>query len=475
MAEYKTPGVYIEEIPHLPPSIASVPTAIPAFIGYTQKAPPEKDPGSTISKPVKINSIFQYELYYGKTILETDISVNIDLRQSSNPFTITKAVNKPVYHMYYQLQMFFANGGGDCYIVSLGGLTDGTNILAADFLVGLKEIEKIRDVTLISMPDAVSLSSADYYSLHHEAIDQCVDLQDRFTVLDVWEDDSPVAAGNPPHDNIATMRNATISTQIEDRKYAAVYYPRIYAQIDYLIDETKTKVTVIDVKGTTVVDGKFLADVKQGFNNYYSMALGAIADFNILLPVSPSVLGVYATVDDTRGVWKAPANVGLSQALKPELDITNHDQESLNVDAQDGKSINVIRSFPGRGSAIIWGARTLLGNDNEWRYVSVRRFFIMVEQSVKNATEQFVFEPNDEHTWLRLKSMIEIFLTQQWKGGALMGSSTKEAFFVHIGLGQTMTEEDIWAGRLIIQIGLAAVRPAEFIILQFMHKMLSEV
>lgn len=475
MAEYKTPGVYIEEIPHLPPSIASVPTAIPAFIGYTQKAPPEKDPGSTISKPVKINSIFQYELYYGKTVLESDISVSIDLRQSSNPFTITKTVNKPVYHMYYQLQMFFANGGGDCYIVSVGNLTDGTNILAANFLTGLEEIKKIRDVTLISMPDAVSLSAADYYSLHHEAIDQCVDLQDRFTVLDVWEDDTPVAAGNPPHDNIATMRNATISTQIEDRKYAAVYYPRIYAQIDYLIDETKTKVTVIDVKGTTVVDGKFLSDVKQGFNNYYSMALGAIADFNVLLPVSPSVLGVYATVDDTRGVWKAPANVGLSQALKPELDITNHDQESLNVDAQDGKSINVIRSFPGRGSAIIWGARTLLGNDNEWRYVSVRRFFIMVEQSVKNATEQFVFEPNDEHTWLRLKSMIEIFLTQQWKAGALMGATTKEAYFVHIGLGQTMTEEDIWAGRLIIQIGLAAVRPAEFIILQFMHKMLSEV
>jgi phage tail sheath protein FI len=98
----------------------------------------------------------------------------------------------------------------------------------------------------------------------------------------------------------------------------------------------------------------------------------------------------------------------------------------------------------------------------------------MVETSVKNAAEQFVFEPNDENTWTRIKAMIENYLTQQWKAGALMGTSTKEAFFVHIGLGQTMTELDIWEGRMIIQIGMAAVRPAEFIILQFMHKMLSE-
>ena len=147
---------------------------------------------------------------------------------------------------------------------------------------------------------------------------------------------------------------------------------------------------------------------------------------------------------------------------------------NLNVDTTAGKSINVIRSFPGRGPAIVWGARTLAGNDNEWRYVPVRRFFSMVEESVKNATEQFVFEPNDRNTWVRVKSMIENYLTQQWKAGALMGASTKEAFFVHIGLGETMTELDIWEGRMIVEIGMAVVRPAEFIILRFMHKMLAE-
>jgi phage tail sheath protein FI len=194
----------------------------------------------------------------------------------------------------------------------------------------------------------------------------------------------------------------------------------------------------------------------------------------MLLPPSAAMAGIYAKTDDLRGVWKAPANVNVDNAIRPQYLVTSKQQEELNVDAQSGKSINVIRKFEGRGPAIVWGARTLAGNDNEWRYISVRRFFIMVEESTKNATEQFVFEPNDRNTWVRVKSMITNYLTQQWKAGALMGTTEKEAFFVHVGLGETMTELDIWEGRMIIEIGMAVVRPAEFIILRFMHKMLSE-
>jgi len=194
----------------------------------------------------------------------------------------------------------------------------------------------------------------------------------------------------------------------------------------------------------------------------------------MLLPPSSAIVGIYAQVDNARGVWKAPANVNIVNAIEPQYLITNAEQENLNVDPVDGKSINVIRKFEGRGPAIVWGARTLAGNDNEWRYIPVRRYFNMVEESVKNATEQFVFEPNDENTWVRVKSMIANYLTQQWKAGALMGASTKEAFFVHVGLGETMTELDLWEGRMIVEIGMAVVRPAEFIILRFMHKMLQE-
>ena len=188
-----------------------------------------------------------------------------------------------------------------------------------------------------------------------------------------------------------------------------------------------------------------------------------------LLPPSGAIAGVYAATDRTRGVWKAPANVSLRGVVAPACKLTDLDQETLNIHST-GKSVNAIRAFTGKG-ILVWGARTLAGNDNEWRYINVRRFFTFVEESAKKATEPFVFESNDANTWIRIRAMIENFLTLQWRQGALAGSTTKDAFFVKVGLGETMTAQDILEGRLIVEIGMAAVRPAEFIILRFSHKM----
>jgi phage tail sheath protein FI len=156
----------------------------------------------------------------------------------------------------------------------------------------------------------------------------------------------------------------------------------------------------------------------------------------------------------------------------PNTDIDHFEQEDLNVDVVAGKSINAIRSFIGKGT-LIWGARTLAGNDNEWRYVPVRRLFNMVEESIQKGTAFAVFEPNTPFTWLKVSSMISSYLEGLWKQGALFGTSPEEAFFVNIGLGQTMTENDILNGRMNVEIGIAAVRPAEFIILTFSHKSIS--
>lgn len=188
-----------------------------------------------------------------------------------------------------------------------------------------------------------------------------------------------------------------------------------------------------------------------------------------LMPPSGAVAGVYANTDRSRGVWKAPANVSLRGVIAPAYKLTDQEQGSLNLH-DTGKSVNAIRAFTGKG-ILVWGARTLAGNDNEWRYVNVRRFFIYVEESTKKASEPFVFEANDANTWIRIRAMIENFLTLQWRQGALAGASTKEAFYVKVGLGETMTAQDILEGRLIVEIGMAAVRPAEFIILRFSHKM----
>ena len=203
----------------------------------------------------------------------------------------------------------------------------------------------------------------------------------------------------------------------------------------------------------------------------YKNIVKGINDKLAVLPPSGAVAGAYAFTDRTRGVWKAPANVSLSSVNGPSVKIDAKQQEDLNVDVNAGKSINAIRPFSGKGT-LIWGARTLAGNDNEWRYISVRRFFNMVEESVKKSTYWAVFEPNDANTWIKLKAMIENYLVQKWREGALQGVKPEHAFFVKVGLGETMTSQDILEGRMNVEIGMAVVRPAEFIILKFSHKMM---
>ena len=200
-------------------------------------------------------------------------------------------------------------------------------------------------------------------------------------------------------------------------------------------------------------------------NSTYANIITA-ANASILVPPSGAIAGIYAATDGTRGVWKAPANVSLNNVISPAVNIDDDMQGDLNIDTNAGKSINAIRAFTGKGT-LVWGARTLAGNDNNWRYVPVRRFFIMVEESVKLACFQFVFEPNVNITWLRLRAMIENYLTGLWRRGAITGTKPEQGFYVKVGLGVTMTQDDILNGRLIVEIGIAPVRPAEFIILRF--------
>lgn len=484
MKEPTIPGVYIKEIPNLPPSIVSVPTAIPAFIGYTATAT-EYVTDDLLLKPTMIDNIMEYQQYFGSANPDPGLSVSFstDSTGATTALAAVDSTKQSKFLLFYQLQLFFNNGGGQCYIVSVGHYpTDGSAgiINHSDLTAGLTAIQNIEDITLIVFPDSLGMDTyTDYYSLHNAAITQCVNLQNRFTVMDLYR--AKIAANNNQIDNstlgwntdVQKLRNqggfsGGIAGDVETVKYGAVYFPRLWTDIAFIYNEAH--VAINGVSGFTTMDA-----LKSPKNQLYNMAKDALANnLLMLLPASGAVVGVYAQVDDARGVWKAPANVNIADGIDLEVRIANSDQDNLNVDPVGGFSVNAIRYFPGRGSAIIWGARTLAGNDNEWRYVPVRRFFTMVEQSVKNACAQFVFEPNDMNTWVRVKAMISNYLTEQWKEGALMGATAKEAFYVYIGLGQTMTELDVWEGRMIVQIGMAAVRPAEFIILQFIQKMLSQ-
>ena len=242
----------------------------------------------------------------------------------------------------------------------------------------------------------------------------------------------------------------------ETSKISALYI-EIKSALDYIQSTAQSYLETYEAAAVEVIPA--LKNIKTALGGQY-----------ITLPPSAAIAGVYARVDSNRGVWKAPANTSLNSVVGVTELIDNDSQRDLNVDVVSGKSINVIRPFTGKG-IMVWGARTLAGNDNEWRYVPVRRFFNMVEESVKKATEQFVFEGNDANTWVKVRAMIENFLNLQWRAGALAGAKPNDAFYVRVGLGETMTAEDVLNGIMAIEIGMAIVRPAEFIILKFSHKM----
>ena len=370
--------------------------------------------------------------------------------------------------MYYALQAYFANGGGPCYIVSVGPMKEENLIILDRLQKGLKEIEKEDEVTLIVFPESQSLSDADYGTLLGNALDQCGKLQDRFVVMDMKVKDTDLSI----FDAAETFRDASLP--LDNLKYGACYTPNIETVFNYIYTPENVKVVTISSGDADSAEESTMNEKKPsqdggGDDIIYNLIKAALDQLPLVLPPSPLVVGQYARTDNARGVWKAPANVALNSVVKPTIKISMEDQENLNVHST-GKSINAIRAFTGKG-ILIWGARTLAGNDNEWRYVPVRRFFNMAEESIKKGTEAFVFEPNDANTWTRVKAMIDNFLTLQWRAGALQGIKPEHAFYVKVGLNETMTALDILEGRLIIEIGMAVVRPAEFIILRFSHKM----
>ncbi|MCD6066912.1 MAG: hypothetical protein K0S33_1738 [Bacteroidetes bacterium] len=635
MANYKTPGVYVEEISTLPPSVGQVPTAVPAFIGYTAEA---KRNGKTIlNTPTHITSMLDYISMFGGGPKINEITVTLAADNS-----VTDVAVDSLFYLYDSVRMYFANGGGECYIVSVGKYgekdADGKpvkiDITMDKLMEGLATLEKEDHPTILVCPDAMLLKKKDQaYSIQQAMLMQCNKMQDRVAVLDIYNG----FIDRKNEDVILDFRNGI---GVNHLKYGAAYYPwiqttlsnsfgfdniilkgdgntdikledlvddvaaiknlrlaladvvtidaytkhplgdkkqtnEVYSKVDDAVRNTKAELvhyattiktliqSVFDLKakglGNTLIDNEIrqkltfssalatvarsltaislgaelgVIDPKKDFTEFELEGVDPLAaykdlseaeavtkgrgalktifesmaavilsirkdsnsikenldqivyDTNVvyksivnevqkkvsLLPAAGAMAGIYAQVDSSRGVWKAPANVSLSSVSSPWVKLDNDQQEDLNVDVNAGKSINAIRAFTGKGT-LVWGARTLAGNDNEWRYISVRRFFNMVEKSVKLSTNWAVFESNDATTWIRVKAMIENYLTNLWQAGALAGASPDQAFFVNVGIGSTMSAVDILEGRMNIEIGMAVVRPAEFIILKFSHKL----
>lgn len=239
------------------------------------------------------------------------------------------------------------------------------------------------------------------------------------------------------------------------------------AKIQAALDKLNSQIIAAMSSAMSALENYVMEEENNLISNIplFSIIVSKLSQSMNTVPPSGAIAGIYAQTDATRGVWKAPANVSVNSIIGLTDDINDNDQESMNIH-ETGKSINAIRKFTGRGN-LVWGARTLAGNSNDWRYVNVRRLANMIEESVKKACMQFVFEPNVAQTWVNVKGMIENYLTTLWNDGALAGAKPEHAFFVAVGLNQTMSAQDILEGRMIVKIGYAPSRPAEFIILEF--------
>ncbi len=436
---YTAPDVYIEDVSgSLPPSVVPVATAIPVFIGYAGTEEPTEGDGV----PIKVASMVEFESKLGRG---GSVSASVTTTQNADDsISVAFAGDQedPKHILPYAIRLYFSNGGGRCHVISLGRLTDEFDIDLVE--AALTTLEAYDEPTLVLCPDAAWNSSQSAASFAELALAHCKKMGDRFALLDVVGE---------TFDEALTFRGNLGGTE-EQRMFGAAYFPFLETRIPLELDP-------IQVNGNPPELG----------SAEFSAAVSFLrAESTAHVPPSAAIAGVCASVDRNRGVWKAPANVELQRVTRPSVSVTQDQHGQLNVHPEGGRSVNVIRKFVGRGT-LVWGARTLLGNSNEFRYVNVRRYFNFVEESAKKATAHFMFEPNDKNTWVKVKSMISAFLTKQWREGALAGATPDDAFYVHVGLGETMSSDDVLNGLLIVEIGLAVVRPAEFIVLRFSHKL----
>jgi phage tail sheath protein FI len=513
-SSFKTPGVYIVEKNAFPNSVVEVATAVPAFVGWTERA--DNKGRSLHLTPWRITSMAEFRQYFGEAPTAGHVRFTLAPAGSSaaaddpaQPLWVRDAAPLTLgrtactlrqtggrYLLDLAMRWFFQNGGGPCYVVSAG--VYGEAVDAKALIAGIDTLEHEQEPTMLVVPDAVLLEQADCQRVQRQMVRHCgVTMKNRIAILDVWEGYRPRSEGA---DVVAAFRAGVGDTALS---YATAYYPWLHttvlqmqevshrnladvASLDTLIGCLRDEIpppdprsaqqradwlacvnqlrTVTDEAGVTALRKSLLA-----ISPSYKTFLAEMARRLNLQPPAAALAGVYTMVDNTRGVWKAPANVSLSGVIDPAVPLSSEQRDDLNV-TMDGKSVNAIRSFIGEG-VLVWGARTLDGNSLDWRYVNVRRTMIMLEESIRLAAGAYVFEPNQANTWMTVRSIIANFLTSVWKRGGLAGATPEDAFSVHVGLGETMTAEDILAGVMRVTVQVAMQRPAEFIEVTFQQQM----
>ena len=496
MPDYLYPGVYVEEVSSGSKPIESVATAIAAIIGNTY--------GGAENEPVFISSFKDYVDNFGQTAGSADMVGNY-------------------------VQAFYNNGGGSAYVISANVVkkakvslhdTDGKEILeisADDFGKESGDItislSKKMNETVATEVDAVLLdinssgtdtqitdllSVSDFTEKVNENLETVnCNLSASVTaikdILDLLPEEGAVGGplelvvtggADPLSETIASgeikspkttafekcitlvekIDSATMILLPEVSLGPGLTSNSIYASAIAQCEKLMDRMVFIDPPKSEELDANSSIPINSSYTALYYPWID-IGGGNYIAP-SAFAAGMWGKTDKRRGVWKAPAGMetGLLGVNRFKYGVNNAEQEGLNP-----KGINVLRKV--NGVPVVWGSRTLASkSDPEWRYVPVRRTFMMVEESIREGIQWAVFEPNSLNLWQALKINIESFLNGLWRAGAFQGATSDQAFFVRCGLGQTMTQGDVDAGRVIVEVGIAPLKPAEFVIIRIQQK-----
>lgn len=501
--QLKTPGVHVVAENTVPNSLLAAAAGMALFLGYTEK------PGRhTAVGPVLVDSIRHFEQQFGGPH-----APQFSLHVEQGTLELLPAHrNQARFFLYHGLQSYFDNGGGPAYVQSIGTHADAIarGKRKEDFLDRIDALKNAAGVGLVVAPDATLMgSSEECHAVWQSLLEHCGVMGNRMALIDVYGGGQP-RTRHVEDDIISGSRHGLRASLYGNfLGFGAAYYPWLYFNLldplsitwDNLDDAALALLSEALLQALSMqspapapaardnlttlfrrIAHRLPADQENRAAHviathrkligaspmYYRLAALLLALAN-QLPPGAAMAGVYARTDAQQGVWQAPANTGIVGAVALVEEISQQDHEGLNL-PPDGKAVNAIRTFAA-GGMVIWGARTLDGNSDDWRYVPVRRTAIMLEQSIKAAMAAHASLPNDTNTWQALHDMIAGFLTVQWQNGALLGASAGDAFRVEVGLGSTMTGDDIVRCTLRAGVAVALVHPAEFIHLRFEQQM----
>jgi uncharacterized protein len=522
MPEYLHPGVYIEEIERGPRPIEGVPTSTSVFLGQTERGPTRPRLVTSYKEfahhfggvfapdkfmPYAANGFFENG---GKRLYVARI-VPPDASPASADFGAFKiraighgSWGKRIFVKIMNSSTIKSDGNPVGFRVRIAYWKTSLDIF--DPFIKDNNARLPRPIIVEDFDDLVTdEASPDYYGkrmpfideskgnkmesaegsalavlvkLNGTPIDAKPDISDTGKVMDAGGDDG--AANLTPADfkgaiggNREELQGLDALEQDPYRDVSLVYAPAASEDVIKLIvthcEKMRFRFAVIDSAKSSDTPSGVDPRVKMKLDSQYAafyfpwlVVSDPSTGARKMVPPGGYCLGIYSRSDGERGVYKAPANEIVRGALDLEYDISDEQQDTLNP-----RSVNAIRSFPGRGIRV-WGARTLASNAL-WKYVSVRRLFIFLERSIYEGTQWVVFEPNDPRLWARVTDTIRLFLRSQWRQGALFGRTEEQAFFITCN-ETVMTQDDILNGRLICEIGIAPVRPAEFVIFRiFQH------